>query len=171
MGPGRGAEAAADFIARNCTAGTTADGVGDARGLGRRRDHCGGHHHDASTSAPARSQRAKRRSLTNWPDQADRRERPLVRRRCSTARPAFVRIRKRKPCCLLRLRLFGWNVLFTHGLLERPGHLLDGPWGGARHRLQQIRHFQENECRQNQRVQRAAERESTGPGPGATIGP
>jgi hypothetical protein len=115
----------------------TADGKGHARGLGGRPDHCRGHHDDASTPAPARGQRAKRRSLTNWPDQADRRERPLVRRRCSTARPAFDRIRRRKPCFLLRLRLFGWNVLFTHGLLERPGHLFDSPWGGARHRLQQ----------------------------------
>ena len=38
-----------------------------------------------------------------------------------TARPAGVRIRSRKPCFFFRLRLFGWNVLFTHGLLERPG--------------------------------------------------
>ena len=48
-------------------------------------------------------------------------------------RPAFVRIRRRKPCFLLRLRLFGWNVLFTHGLLERPGRNQMGPWGAAPH--------------------------------------
>jgi hypothetical protein len=32
-----------------------------------------------------------------------------------------LRIRSRKPCFFLRLRLFGWNVRFTHGLLGRPG--------------------------------------------------
>ena len=31
-----------------------------------------------------------------------------------------VRIRRRKPCFFFRLRLFGWNVLFTHGLLAGP---------------------------------------------------
>lgn len=36
--------------------------------------------------------------------------RPLRRRPAKMARPARVRIRRRKPCVLLRLRLFGWNV-------------------------------------------------------------
>ncbi len=43
--------------------------------------------------------------------------RPLRRRPAKMARPARVRIRRRKPCVLLRLRLFGWNVrLLTGGL-------------------------------------------------------
>ena len=42
--------------------------------------------------------------------------------------PPRVRIRRRKPCFFFRFRLFGWNVLFTHGLLERPGRG-SGPWG------------------------------------------
>ncbi len=36
--------------------------------------------------------------------------RPLRRRPAKMARPARVRIRRRNPCVLLRLRLFGWNV-------------------------------------------------------------
>jgi hypothetical protein len=126
----RGPETAPDPVARHRTPGPTADGVGDARRFRRRPDDCAGHHDNTSAPAPARSQRAKRRPFTNRPDQADRRERPLVRRRRRTARPAFVRIRRRKPCFLLRRRLFGWNVLFTHGLLERPGH--PRGWGALR---------------------------------------
>jgi hypothetical protein len=38
--------------------------------------------------------------------------RPFRRRRASTARPAFERIRTRKPCVRLLRRRFGWNVLF-----------------------------------------------------------
>lgn len=56
--------------------------------------------------------------------QALRRLRPLERRRLRTERPAFVAIRLRKPWSRLRLRLLGWNVLFTvccpsSGLLGR----------------------------------------------------
>jgi hypothetical protein len=36
-----------------------------------------------------------------------RRFRPLARRRLSTSRPFFVLMRTRKPCVLLRCRLFG----------------------------------------------------------------
>ncbi len=37
--------------------------------------------------------------------------RPLRRRALRIARPARVRMRRRKPCTLARRRLFGWNVL------------------------------------------------------------
>jgi hypothetical protein len=40
-------------------------------------------------------------------DQADRRARPLARRDLSTARPARVLIRARKPCLRARRRLLG----------------------------------------------------------------
>jgi hypothetical protein len=46
------------------------------------------------------------------PGQAESRFRPFCRRRFSTSRPPFVRIRTRKPWVLFRFRLFGWNVLF-----------------------------------------------------------
>ena len=39
--------------------------------------------------------------------------RPLRRRDFSTARPAFVDIRARKPCFLARRRVLGWKVRFT----------------------------------------------------------
>jgi len=44
--------------------------------------------------------------LAVWP-QTLRRLRPFLRRRDSTARPWLVRMRKRKPCFFLRLRLLG----------------------------------------------------------------
>jgi hypothetical protein len=52
---------------------------------------------DASTGGPANGQTA-------------RRLRPLPRRADRIARPARVRIRRRKPCVLARRRLFGWYV-------------------------------------------------------------
>ena len=42
--------------------------------------------------------------------QADSSERPLRRREARIARPARVRIRRRKPWVLARRRLFGWKV-------------------------------------------------------------
>jgi hypothetical protein len=42
--------------------------------------------------------------------QAVSRARPLRRRRAMIARPARVRMRRRKPCVFARRRLFGWNV-------------------------------------------------------------
>ena len=60
--------------------------------------------------------------------QAARRSRPLRRRAASTARPARVRMRRRKPWVLCRRRLFGWNVrllkVFTplRGLADESGH-------------------------------------------------
>jgi hypothetical protein len=48
--------------------------------------------------------------------QAASRVRPLRRRPARIARPARVRIRRRKPCVLCRRRLFGWKVrLLTEG--------------------------------------------------------
>jgi hypothetical protein len=52
--------------------------------------------------------------------QAESRFRPFWRRRFNTSRPPFVRIRTRKPWVRLRLRLFGWNVLFMVEPRRRP---------------------------------------------------
>ena len=45
-------------------------------------------------------------------DQADNARRPLRRRLDTIARPARLRIRRRKPCTRARRRLFGWKVRF-----------------------------------------------------------
>lgn len=59
---------------------------------------------DSTTSRPARCY-------------AERAARPLERRFARIARPARVRIRRRKPWVLARRRLFGWKVrLLTRGL-------------------------------------------------------
>ena len=50
--------------------------------------------------------------------QADRRVRPLRRRAEMIARPARVRIRRRKPWVRLRRRLLGWNVRLLTGKLH-----------------------------------------------------
>ena len=106
-----------------------ADGVGDARrsvGSARERRSRSGL---PARRRPAASARNVARSRTRqirprggrgpWPD-ADG----------ATARPAAVRMRRRKPCFFFRFRLFGWNVLFTHGLLEARAEGM-GPGGGA----------------------------------------
>ena len=46
------------------------------------------------------------------PGQGASRLRPFLRRACRIALPECVRIRARKPCVRLRLRLLGWNVRF-----------------------------------------------------------
>ena len=54
----------------------------------------------------------------SWPLAATQTEscsRPLRRRAASTARPARLRIRSRKPWTLARRRLFGWNVRLLTG--------------------------------------------------------
>ena len=58
------------------------------------------------------------RTAANSVNQAESLARPRLRRDLSTARPARLRIRSRKPCFFLRFRLLGWKVRFTHGLLE-----------------------------------------------------
>ena len=54
----------------------------------------------------------ERRTVANAPDQAERRLRPRARRARNTARSPLVRIRRRKPWVLARLRLLGWYVRF-----------------------------------------------------------
>lgn len=94
----------------------------DARRFMRGRDDGPAHFECSTSAAPTSGQRPKRCAITDAPDQAERFARPLPRRRRITARPARVRMRSRKPCFFLRFRLFGWKVLFTHGLLGRPCH-------------------------------------------------
>ena len=67
---------------------------------------------------PNPRQLGKARTVANSVNQAESRARPRARRDLSTARPARLRIRRRKPCFFLRFRLLGWKVRFTHGLLE-----------------------------------------------------
>jgi hypothetical protein len=55
----------------------------------------------------------ERRTVADAPDQAERRFRPRARRARSTARPPLVRMRRRNPWVLARLRLFGWYVRFN----------------------------------------------------------
>lgn len=54
----------------------------------------------------------ERRTVADAPDQAERRFRPRARRARRMARPPLVRIRRRKPWVLARLRLLGWYVRF-----------------------------------------------------------
>jgi len=78
-----------------------------------------GHHHGATTDpTTAPPQFLERAAITNSPDQADRRRRPLSRRERNTLRPARVDMRDRKPCFFARRRLLGWNVRFTRGLRD-----------------------------------------------------
>ena len=51
--------------------------------------------------------------------QAESLARPLRRRAATMARPARVRIRRRKPCVRLRRRLLGWNVRLLTGKLPQ----------------------------------------------------
>jgi hypothetical protein len=63
------------------------------------------------------------------PAQADSLARPLRRRFAKMARPARVRMRRRKPCLRARRRLFGWYVrLLTSGSSRRGwSHLRRSP--------------------------------------------
>jgi hypothetical protein len=65
----------------------------------------------------AHSQRSRQHYGRSTRSQADRRLRPLRRRAEMTARPARVRIRRRKPWVRLRRRLLGWNVRLLTGKL------------------------------------------------------
>ncbi len=62
--------------------------------------------------------------------QADKRARPLARRRLRISRPALVLMRALKPCLRLRRRLFGWKVL----LLTWTSSLLRPTLSSAHHR-------------------------------------
>jgi hypothetical protein len=50
------------------------------------------------------------KSYSRKPGFTETRFRPLARRRDITFLPPWVFMRVRKPCFLLRLRRFGWNV-------------------------------------------------------------
>ena len=81
---------------------------------------------DRAGSLPAGPREGlERRTVADAPDQAERRFRPRARRARSTARPPLVRIRRRKPWVLARLRLLGWYVRFNEepprGGRARPG--------------------------------------------------
>jgi hypothetical protein len=67
----------------------------------------------AASNSRDRLMRLRAGSTANKPvvsDQADSARRPLRRRPDTIARPARVRMRKRKPCTRARRRLFGWKV-------------------------------------------------------------
>ncbi len=64
----------------------------------------------ARWKSTARRRRCAAGSTSVRRPQVASRLRPLRRRPAKMARPARVRIRRRKPCVLLRLRLLGWNV-------------------------------------------------------------
>ncbi len=92
-------------------------GVGS--GTGQIRGGKVGHTEDTGANPPAgTTQLEERASVADRPDQADSLCRPLSRRDRSTARPARVDIRCRKPCFLARRRLLGWYVRFTMFLLD-----------------------------------------------------
>ena len=74
--------------------------------------------HWSVAARPNPRQLGEARTVANSVNQAESRARPRARRDLSTARPARLRIRRRKPCFFLRFRLLGWKVRFTHGLLE-----------------------------------------------------
>ena len=97
-------------------------GIGHARGFtGRAENRCPHLEHPRTAAAPT-GQGPERFGVTYAPDQAESLARPLPRRRAINFRPARERMRRRNPWVFLRLRVFGWNVLFTHGLLgaDRP---------------------------------------------------
>ncbi len=105
-------EATPDAVPRDRGAHPPADGIGHPRRVVRtvgdkaQRDRAG--------SPPAGPREGlERRTVANAPDQAERRFRPRARRARSTARPPLVRMRRRKPWVLARLRLFGWYVRFN----------------------------------------------------------
>lgn len=77
------------------------------------------HRNRSASRRPGLSERLERPTVADSVSQAASRLRPRARRAFSTARPPRVCIRARKPCFFLRFRVLGWNVRFTHGLLER----------------------------------------------------
>lgn len=115
-------------IAHHRRAHRPGHGEGQPRGFGRSgRGEEHGHRHDTTTDPTTMTpQLLEGAAITDSPDQADRRRRPLRRRDRRTLRPARVDMRARKPCFLARRRLLGWNVRFT-GPPRRTGQeLLSG---------------------------------------------
>jgi len=115
-----------DPIARDCIAKSTADHEADACSIvavGRMNHQRGSTHTDPSSGGllkilgATHSQRSRQHASGSTNAQADRRLRPLRRRAEIIARPARVRIRRRKPWVRLRRRLLGWKVRLLTGKL------------------------------------------------------
>ena len=74
--------------------------------------------------------------------QAESSKRPLTRRAARMARPARVRIRRRKPWVLARRRLLGWRCAYSRGsplLHSHPGICAEG---GAGYRVGRVNSFE-----------------------------
>lgn len=113
-------------VAHHSRSDLARQGESDPRWFDRRTDGSGGEGHGHTPMMGATTPTAKldeRAAVTDAPDQADRRARPLRRRERRTFRPARVAMRWRKPCFLARRRLLGWNVRFTLGLLDHRASL------------------------------------------------
>ncbi len=107
-----GAESSARAVALHRGAEPAPDGVGHLRRVIRSVGEVA--QRDGAGSPPAGPREGlERRTVADAPDQAERRFRPRARRARSTARPPLVRMRRRKPWVLARLRLFGWYVRFN----------------------------------------------------------
>jgi hypothetical protein len=138
MCSGEVSQSALDAIAGDRVSNSPADDESNARtGLDRRifrgRDIVRSTHGMDDQRGPTRSKPSPSRPSEvfrvvhsqqsrqhRWPAggfQADRRARPLRRRAEMIARPARVRIRRRKPWVRLRRRLLGWNVRLLTGKL------------------------------------------------------
>lgn len=132
----RRAQAPPGAVANDGRADSTAHRVGDPR---RQRRVAAGraHRYPAHPAAWGAGESLEGRTVADAPDQAASRFRPRDRRDRRTARPPRVRIRTRKPCVFLRLRVFGWYVRFTRRASwtgASRGSRADGPRGrrGAR---------------------------------------
>ncbi len=102
----RGTELASQSIAGNCRTAPPADRVRDT-GHGGAIGHTGDGHRADTHAASISTQSNERGAISNAPDQAASRERPLRRRALTIAWPHRVDIRRRKPCVLALRRLFG----------------------------------------------------------------
>ena len=121
-----GLDLTAQTVAHHSRSDLTRYGESDPRGFDRCTGGSGGEGHGHTPMMGATTPTAKldeRAAVTDAPDQADRRARPLRRRERRTFRPARVAMRWRKPCFLARRRLLGWNVRFTLGLLDHRASL------------------------------------------------
>lgn len=103
-------EATPETVAYDGVPHSTADPIGHLWMLSARPR--AGEGDGAATAALAPSEGNERLTLPDAIDQALNRDRPRRRRARITARPPCVRMRRRKPCFFLRLRVFGWKVRF-----------------------------------------------------------
>ena len=121
-----GLDLTSQTIAHHSRSDLARQGESDPRGFDRCTGGSGGEGHGHTPMMGATTPTAKldeRAAVTDAPDQADRRARPLRRRERRTFRPARVAMRWRKPCFLARRRLLGWKVRFTLGLLDHRASL------------------------------------------------